>query len=209
MIMGLATDTPACRDAKPMINAGLRRCPVCSGDRDRYGRTVDVQMHPLVAEAMKKAPLVWVEPDGHGSTPAWCVWHEGSAYVVSGPGEQPVPGLAGAARCQVVVRSGDTLARILRWTAAVTTVEPGTPEWDAIVPTLLPKRLNLADAENAPARWAAECRVSRLTPDGPPDEVGDTLPTASGAAAPPATPAATRVTVPYTIGRPRGRRRQH
>jgi hypothetical protein len=166
-------------------------------------------MHPLVAEAMKKAPLVWVEIEDHRPAPAWCVWHEGAAYVVSGPGEQPVPGLAEAARCRVVVRSGGNLARIVRWPAAVERVEPGTPDWDAIVPTLLPKRLNLTDAETAAARWAAECRVSRLTPDGAPDEVGDTLPTASGAVAPPTTPAATRVTVPYTLGRPRGRRRQH
>jgi hypothetical protein len=190
-----------------MIEAGGAVCP---GRRDRYGRRVDGQTHPLVAEAMKKAPLVWLEIDGHRPAPAWCVWHEGAAYVVSGPGEQPVPGLADATRCQVVVRSGDTLARIVRWPAAVGTVEAGTPEWDtAVVSTLMPKRLNLADAENAADRWAAECRVSRLTPDGAPDEVGDTLPTASGAVAPPTTPAATRVTVPYTVGRPRGRRRQH
>jgi hypothetical protein len=170
---------------------------------------MDADLPPLVAEAMKKAPLVWVEIAGHGAAPAWCVWNDGAAYVVSGPGEQPVPGLADSTRCDVIVRSADTLARIVRWPAAVSTVEPGTPEWDATVPTLLAKRLNLADAEDAAQRWARECRVSRLAPAGEPDEAGDSLPDRSHRAAPPLTPAATRVTVPYTVGRQRGRRRQH
>lgn len=182
---------------------------MCSGGPARYGHGVDTDLHPLVAEAMKKAPLVWVEVEGQRAAAAWCVWSDDAAYVVSGPGEQPVPGLADTDRCGVIVRSGDNLARIVRWPAAVTRVRPGTPEWDAAVPGLLAKRLNLADAENANARWAAECVVSRLAPAGAPDQVGETLPDDRHGAAPPATPAATRVTVPYTVGRARGRRRQH
>jgi hypothetical protein len=158
---------------------------------------------------MKKAPLVWLELDGHGASAAWCVWIEGAAYVVSGPGEQPVPGLGESTRADVVVRSADTLARIVRWPAAVSRVRPGSEEWDAAVPTLLGKRLNLRDAEGAAARWAAECVVSRLEPAGEPDEVGDSLPATGHHAAPPVTPAATRVTVPYTLGKGRRRRRQH
>jgi hypothetical protein len=168
-----------------------------------------VDVHPLVAESMKKAALVWVEIDGQAASPAWCVWHEDSAYVVSGPGEQPVPGLAQATACHVVVRSGDTLARIVRWPAEVSRVTPGTPNWEAVVPTLIGKRLSLADAENAATRWAAECTVSRLAPAGSPDEMGEALPDHGHRATPPATPAATRTTVPYTLGRARGRRRQH
>jgi hypothetical protein len=170
---------------------------------------METALHPLVAEAMKKAPLVWLEIAGHGTSPAWCVWNDGALYVVSGPGEQPVPGLADSSRCDVIVRSGDTLARIVRWPAAVSRVEPGTEEWDAVVPTLIPKRLNLADAETAADRWARECHVSKLVAAGDPDEAGETLPAGALRTAPPTTPAATRTTVPYTVGRRRGRRRQH
>jgi hypothetical protein len=165
--------------------------------------------HPLVAEVMKKAPLVWVELLGMPAAPAWCVWIDGALYIVSGPGEQPVPGLADASRASVVVRSADTLARIVRWPAAVRRVQPGTEEWDAAVPTLLGKRLNLAGAEDAAKRWAAECVVNRLEPAADPDQAGASLPATGHRAAPPATPAATRTTVPYTVGRGRGRRRQH
>jgi hypothetical protein len=165
--------------------------------------------HPLVAEVMKKAPLVWLEIAGHGASPAWCLWIDGALYVVSGPGEQPVPGLADATRVDVVVRSADTLARIVRWPAAVSRVRPGTEEWEASAAALLAKRLNVPDAESAIARWASTCVISRLEPAGDPDELDATLPATGHRAAPPATPAATRTTVPYTVGRGRGRRRQH
>lgn len=170
---------------------------------------MDVDTHPLVAETMKKAPLVWLELEGQRPAPVWCVWVDGEAYVVSGPGEQPLPGVEDATRADVIVRSADNLSRIARWPAAVSRVEPGTPTWDAAVPTLLGKRLNLRDAEGAAERWAAECRVTRLTPAGDPDQEGATLPADSHRAGPPPTPAATRTTVPYTLGRGRGRRRQH
>jgi hypothetical protein len=165
--------------------------------------------HPLVAEVMKKAPLVWLEIAGHGASPAWCLWIDGALYIVSGPGEQPVPGLADSTRVDVVVRSADTLARIVRWPAAVSQVQPGTEEWEASAAALLAKRLNVPDAERAVARWASTCAISRLEPAGDPDELGSTLPATGHRAAPPTTPAATRTTVPYTVGRGRGRRRQH
>lgn len=137
-------------------------------------------MHPLVEEAMKKAAVVWIAAGGSAEAyPAWCVWIDGALYVVSGPGEQPAPGLAGAATAAVTGR-GDHGGRIVTWPAAVTRVEPGGEEWEKVVPQLTAKRLNApGTAEALAERWAATCVVSRLTPSGDPVEAGPTLPNGS------------------------------
>src|SRR5262249_2815190 len=113
-----------------------------------------VEVPPLVVEATRKAGLVWIAVPGQPrATGAWFVWTDGgrgtAAYVVTGPGEQPLPGLAGAAECAVSVPSADKHGRIVTWTAAVHRVEPGGAEWDAVVPGMLTKRLNLPDADGA------------------------------------------------------------
>lgn len=156
---------------------------------------------PLVAEAMRKAAIVWVEPPGHPVTAAWLVWHDDAAYLVSGGGEQPVPGLADATSCTVTVR-GDSGGRIVTWPAAVTRVEPGGDVWTTVVPLLVGKRLNLVGPDVAPDRWAREATVTRLVPAGDPED----LPSTSGAAAPRPTPATTPVHVPRTLHRRRRRR---
>src|SRR5688572_4733585 len=106
-------------------------------------------VHPLIAEAMRKAALAWLEVPGERATAAWLVWHDDAAYVVHGGDEQPLPGLADARECTVIVRSGDNAARIVGWPASVGTVEPGSEEWAAVVPQLLGKRLNLHDPNGA------------------------------------------------------------
>ncbi len=164
--------------------------------------TESVPVHPLVAEAMRKAALAWVEVPGERASAVWLLWHETAAYLVHGGGEQPVPGLAGASECRVVARSGDNAARIVTWPASVATVEPGTEEWTAVVPQLLGKRLNLEDPNGAEDRWVAGSTVSRLAPSGPPDE----LPDGSLAAPPPVTPATTAARVPFTLHRKPRRR---
>ena len=46
---------------------------------------------------MKRAAVAWLTVPGQpGPYPVWCLWLDGALYVVSGPGEQPAPGLAGA-----------------------------------------------------------------------------------------------------------------
>ena len=155
-------------------------------------------VHPLIGEAMRKAALAWLEVPGQRAVAAWIVWHEGAGYVVHGGGEQPLSGLADADRCRVVVRSGDNGARIVGWPAAVSRVAPGTEEWATVVPQLLGKRLNLPEPNSAEERWATGSTVSRLAPDGDPEEQ---LPAGSLAEAPPPTPAATEARVPFTLHR--------
>lgn len=157
----------------------------------------------LIAEATKKSDVIWLGSDEWAPTAAWHVWHDNCAFVVTGPGEQPLPSIRDLPTASVTVRSADNLGRALTWEALVWRVDPGTEEWDGVVPLLLAKRLNLPDGQAAAARWAAECTVIRLEPTGRLLEAGDSLPSDSGAAPPRRTPATTPVRVPLTLGRRR------
>ncbi len=120
-------------------------------------------MQPLVAEAMRKAAVAWLSVDGQPGYAVWCAWAEGGLQVVSGPGEQPAPGLA-AAGTAIVLARGDHGGLIVAWPARVEQVVPGTPEWERLVPPLAAKRLNSDPTPDLLDRWAASCVVSRLTP---------------------------------------------
>jgi hypothetical protein len=172
-------------------------------------------VHPLIDEAMKKAAIAWLTvgradegrpPRGSGTArpfAVWCLWVDGALYVVSGPGEQPAPGLAESATVDVTVR-GDHGGQILTWPASVRRVEPGSEEWGRVAPQLAGKRLNASGtAEETVARWAAGCVVSCLTPTGEPGAAGPSLPDGSGAAPPPPTPAARRPARPFRLHRVR------
>ncbi|NUT38065.1 MAG: hypothetical protein HOV79_33880 [Hamadaea sp.] len=166
-------------------------------------------MHPLVDEAAKKAAVAWV---GFGSGPAYCVWClplEGKLYLVTGPGEQTVPGLAEAvargADATVSLR-GDHGGRIVTFTAAIAEIRPNGTEWETVAPQLASKRLNASGtAESVVARWAAECLVVALIPD--PDGVtsGADLPQDSEATAPRPTPVVRETRKPFRLHRVRKR----
>src|SRR5262249_15000360 len=81
-------------------------------------------------------------PGRDGRVPAWHIGRDppGAAYVVTGPGEQPLPGVAGAARVTVTVPSKDTGGALVTWTAGVHRVDPGSPEWDAVIGPLAAAR---------------------------------------------------------------------
>jgi hypothetical protein len=135
----------------------------------------------LVEESAKRSGLLWVRRAGLAAgeppspQPVWHIWHDGSAYLLTGGIEQPAPeGLdETGARAEVIVRSKDTRARLVVWPARVRTVDPGSEEWDTVAALLQPRRLNSPDGEQAPRRWAAECRLLRLTPDGDPMTAAD------------------------------------
>ena len=141
----------------------------------------------LIAEATKRAGLIWITvpgaavPGGAGAAvpggtggavpvrprAVWHVWRD-AAYVLTGPGEQHVPGLAGAPRVTVSVASKDTGGLLVRWAARVSRVEPGSAEWSAIIGALLAGRLNEPEDPGAPSpaeRWAQTGDVYRLTPE--------------------------------------------
>ena len=126
----------------------------------------------LIAEATKRAGIVWVTVPGHRPRPVWHIWRD-VAYLLTGPGEQDVPGLAAAARVTVTVPSKDTGGQLVAWTAQVSRVDPDSAEWSAVIGALLAGRLNAATGpgESSPARrWARSGAVYRLSP------VDDTAP---------------------------------
>src|SRR5215475_961136 len=105
---------------------------------------------------MKKAAVVWLSIADAPAYPVWCLASGDALHVVTGPGEQPVPGLADAATVRVSAR-GDHGGQVASWVATVEPVEPGTPAWDEVAPALAGKRLNAPGPSAALVeRWARE-----------------------------------------------------
>ncbi|MGH3375135.1 MAG: hypothetical protein ACRDP6_10375 [Actinoallomurus sp.] len=165
----------------------------------------------LVEEATKKSGMLWLAlPDLPYPRTAWHIWHtpeggESAAYVITGGIEQPLPGLPHAERVTVTVRSKDKGARLVSWVAAVARVEPGSEEWEAVVPLLAKARLNPPDGEHQTERWAEEAYIIRLTPTGETTEAPGSLPDDYASVRPVPSPATTTGRTPFMIG---GRRRR-
>jgi len=159
----------------------------------------------LLGEAATKSSLLWVRPTPERAWPAWFVWREPSAYVVSGPGEQQLPPLLGPV--DLIFRSKDTWARLLTLRATATTVGPDHPDWMEIAAALKAERLNAPDPELLLARWGFANTITRLTPLGGVIESPGAYDESSGAAAPPPTGATTSSWAPWHVGGRRSTKR--
>jgi hypothetical protein len=148
---------------------------------------------------MKKAAVAWLRVGDRPEYAVWCLWSDDALYVVSGPGEQPAPGLADAGTVAVSAR-GDHGGRIVTWQATVHRVQPDAPEWESTIPALAGKRLNAENAEELAQRWARECVVSRLVPA---DDAIEDLPDSSLTAPPAPTPATRPTRKPFRLHRVR------
>ncbi len=159
----------------------------------------------LLAEAASKTGLVWLRPAGQQRAwPAWHVWHEGAVHLVSGPGEQQLPPLAG--EVDLLVRSKDTGQRLLTVPALATTLSPDDERWLPAATALAASRLNspVPPAE-LPARWQAGATVTRVEARGAATERPGSYDDASGAAEPPPAEGTTSTWRPWHLG---GRRRR-
>jgi len=118
----------------------------------------------LIAEATRRSGVVWLGRAGEPPALVWHLWHDGSAYVVGGGAEQPLRVSAGDDAVVVVRSAASQSGVVVTWPADVTAVQPGTEDWEQVVPLLAAARLNApAGAEQ---RWAEQCTILRLTPRG-------------------------------------------
>lgn len=118
----------------------------------------------VIADATRRAGMLWLSVAGQDRPyPAWHIWSGGRAYLVTGPGEQPLPGLAEAGLVAVTVPAKDPGAHLITWQARVQRVAPGSPEWDSVAGHLTAGRLNPAPGAAA-GRWAADGAVYQLAP---------------------------------------------
>jgi hypothetical protein len=156
-----------------------------------------IPMHALVAEAMKKAAIIWVSTArDQPAYPLWCFPIDDALYVVTGGDEQPAPGLTSVNEVTVGAR-GDHGGRIVRWRAAIEPVAPGGEAWETVAPALAGKRLNASGTVDAlVATWVDHATVLRLLPIG--DEIEPTS-DLSAAAPPRPTPAARRTAKPFRL----------
>lgn len=158
----------------------------------------------LVAEAAGKSGLLWIDVPGDRAWPAWHEWLDGTAYVVSGPGEQTLPWLP--AEVELVLRSKDTGGRLVRVRATVERITPEDARWEPATAALKAARLN-SPAGDVVQRWAETATVTALRPFAAPVEGPGHYDDSSGAAAPAPTPATTRTWHPWHLrGRPKRRR---
>lgn len=157
----------------------------------------------LVAEAMNKSGILWIEVPGDRAWPAWHAWVDDTAYVVNGLGEQHLPWLP--EDVVLVLRSRDTGGRLLRVRARAQVLVPDSPPWVMAVAALRASRLNSVD--DVERRWRTQCVVTSLTPAADLVEGPGRYTDASGAAAPSPTRAITATWHPRHLhGRPSRRR---
>ena len=171
-------------DARWVSLPGFDGLPLTTGLEEAlsmWGVTGLAPAPALIAEATRRTGVIWLTVPPSGTAfPVWHIWRTagdagpgtadpppGAAYLVTGPGEQPAPGLAAAGRVRVTVPSKQTGGALVTWTAAVHRVDPGSAEWDAVIGALAAGRLNavLGPGEVSPAdRWARSGTVFCLAP---------------------------------------------
>ena len=99
--------------------------------------------------------------------PIWYGYDEGRVYVLTGEGEQQVPGLTERTSVRLLARSKDKRSLVADAECTVT-VLPKDAEWERIARDLLVgRRLNLQGGDAAVARWRDTCEISLLTPVAP------------------------------------------
>ena len=159
----------------------------------------------LVAELGKKTGVSWLRYDGR-TYPAWHVWLDDAMYLLSGDGEQPLPGIEAAERVEVLMRSKENGGRLVTWVGRSSRLLPDDEAWGPVTTALLADRLNVEDLATAVQHWAESCVVTRVEPTGEVVEEPGDLSDDEHAAPPAATTATTRGPLPRVLHRRVSRR---
>ncbi len=106
--------------------------------------------------------------------PVWYGYENGRVYVLTGPGEQQVPGLGEASTVHLIARSKDKRSKIGEADCGVDRLAKDA-EWTRIASDLLVgRRLNLRDGDGAVKRWRETCEIVALSPLPPASPVEHT-----------------------------------
>lgn len=159
------------------------------------GGDLRVALEETFKKALSKGSVAWLSvprpttTTGRGrlrrtSSPehtqaVWFVLQGTTVYVLNGPTEQQVPGLAEASEVFITARSKDLRSKVSRVPAAVRLVPKDDPRWEKVASAALGNRLNLPDGDGAVERWRTRCELFELTP-----RFGDDLPAAAEDGAP-------------------------
>jgi hypothetical protein len=158
----------------------------------------------LIAETCVRSDIIWIKgADADRHQAAWHVWYDDAVCVLFGVGEQMLPLLAG--EVEVIARSKDTGARLVRFVATAEQLPASGPAWQGATAVLAGKRLNAEDPAGQRSRWASGVIVTLLRPTSLLASGGGDDDTPSGAAPPPGGPATTIGRTPFHLG---GRRRR-
>lgn len=166
-----------------------------------HGGSLRTMVQETFGAALKKGDIMWVTLPGRGdrrtgvqlfrgvlkgrdrspqttrSQAIWFVWDNDTVYVLDGPDdptEQHVPGLAHSREVELTVRSKDIRSAVAQVSASVRRVPTDSDEWDHIANKMLSARLNVADEDEALARWRRQCHILALTPQFGADDAART-----------------------------------
>lgn len=144
-------------------------------------------------QALNKSTIVWlslgtkieVAPEKSGQPikqprynagtehPVWYGYENGRIYVLTGPGEQQIPGLIEASVVRLIARSKDKRSLLADVECSVEKL-PKDATWTQVATDVLTgRRLNLRDGEGAVKRWMETCEILALSPLPPatPDDL--------------------------------------
>lgn len=137
------------------------------------GGDIRVAVEETFKQALKKGTILWVtvpsRPNGRRpvkpvTRPVWFVQDGPKVYVLSGPSEQELPGIAEVPTVTISARSKDLRSLVTEVDADVEIVPPDDERYEKFVKTALTTRLNLPDGDAAADRWRERCVLVELSP---------------------------------------------
>lgn len=135
------------------------RSPIVSGVTDHADS---------IADWAKKSSVSWIRFQS-GLFQVWHVWADDGICVVGstdGVREQPLPPVHDGERAVVSLRSKTDRALVAEVPVRIEILHPDSTSWEPITTALKAGRQNSPDMTTMVERWAQECQVLRLVPEG-------------------------------------------
>jgi hypothetical protein len=131
-----------------------------------------------IADWAKKSSISWIRFQS-GLFQVWHVWADDAVCVVGstdGILEQPLPPVHDGERAVVSLRTKSDRALAAEIPVRIEILHPDSTSWEPITSALKAARQNATDLSSLVERWAGECQVLRLVPEGDVVEAADVDP---------------------------------